>query len=123
MVPKGFLRLSDTPHTPKSPLMIDVEVFVLRLSLTQTHVLHVSHEQFHLVVSDSGNAVQLFVGILIIHLQDADKREIVQGFGLTRIIAVGSVPDALRIDLCRVEVSIVVRIGNVVQLVSLVCAS
>ena len=108
-------------HTSDSTLTIVVKVFVLRLTLTKAHALNISHQQFHLIVGDQSNAVQKFVGILIIHFQYADKSEVVQCFCLACGITISCCQSTFGINRSGIKIAIMIRIGYFVQLVNILC--
>ena len=68
----------NTPQYALGTFVIVVELLITRFTLTQTHLLDIGHEQFHLIIGHETNAVKEFVGILIVHLHNAYKRKVVE---------------------------------------------
>ena len=91
-------------------LVIVVELLIPRLTLAETHLLDVSHQQLHLVVGGHTNAVEEFVGILIVHLHNAHKRKVVVGLRLARMIVAGKRQSLPGIDRCGVEILVVIKV-------------
>ena len=58
---------------------VDIKVFVVRLFLTELHLLHVRDKQFYLVVGDALNGIEKLLRLAIVHGCSLHEGKIVEG--------------------------------------------
>lgn len=49
-------------------------------ALTKTHLLHIAHQEFQLIVGHLGNLVQIVLSGLIVHPDHLDEGQIIHSF-------------------------------------------
>ena len=85
-----------------------VELTIERLTLAQTHLLDISHQQLQLVVSNLEYAIKMITGIVIVHRSNIDKGQIIQRLCLTITIALffGQSKSLARIANSRIQIAV-----------------
>ena len=73
----------NTLHAGDGTFTEVVKVLIMRTALTQTHLLHIAHQKFQLIVSHLWNLVQIVLSSLVIHPDHLDKSKIIQAFSGT----------------------------------------
>ena len=101
-VGQQMLLFVDTAHAAQCTFTMVVELFVLRLTLTEPHELYVGNEKFYLIVGDFGNLSQLLVGTFEIHPNGGHKSQIVERLGSAGIVSFRQVESTVGINLCGV---------------------
>ena len=96
-----------------------VEVLVARLSLADTHLQDVAHEQFDLVVGDGVDGVAELFGAREVHPHDGHEGQVVERLADHAVVATGHLECAARIGRGAVEAAVVVVVGQVVVVVGL----
>lgn len=96
-----------------------VEVLVARLSLADTHLQDVAHEQFDLVVGDGVDGVAELLGAREVHPHDGHEGQVVERLADHAVVAMGHLECAARIGRGAVEAAVVVVVGQVVVVVGL----
>ncbi len=109
--------LVDAVQTIYCQLAVVVELAVVGASLTESHVLDVGNEQFHLVVGEQGYRVKPPFGFVVVHAHHADESQVVECFGLSVVVGRGGAVGQLRIVGRRVKTTVVIGIRNRIQLV------
>ena len=79
--------LIDASQGFPGPFAVVIELTVMGAALTQAHLLHVSHQQFQLVVGNRRDGVEQLSGLVIVHADDAHEGQMIQGLGLTVAVA------------------------------------
>ena len=57
--------------------IVVVELLIERLTLTKTHKLNVSHQEFYLVISDFEDRIEFSIGFCKAHLHQVNESKIV----------------------------------------------
>lgn len=99
--------------------IIIIKLFISRLSLAQSHVLHVGNKQFYLIVCNGINRIKELCGMLKIHSHDINKGQVVECLSLSGIITAAQLERAASINSRRIQVSVMIGIRLFVQHVSL----
>ena len=100
-----------------SQLTILVELAIARTALTESHLLNIGDELLHLVIGSLNGFVKELFGLIILHTDDVDEGEVIQGLCPTRRITIRQVASTSCVDFSRIEVAIMIGIGLGVQLV------
>ena len=98
-------------------LTILIEFTVLAATLAESHLLHISDQQFQLVICQTGCFDEQRVGTMVVHADHCNEGESVKSLGTSVVIRQRSFQCLLRIVLRRVDITIVIGIGKRIQLV------
>lgn len=106
-------------QTPLGFLMIIIEILVCRATLAKAHLLDIGNEQLNLIVGNKRDRIKYRGGPLVVHLRCIIESEVVKGFGVPVVITISDTQGFLSIDAHRVEVAVMIVIGQGVQLVDI----
>ena len=115
---RQFLALfTDTQQMVLRTLPMFIESAVIRTTLTETHILNFGNIELYLIISYRQSLVKLLFSMVVMHTNHRDKCHVVECLSTPSSIANSSIVSSLRINLCRVNVSVVTGIGERIQLV------
>ena len=116
---KQLLLFLDTVDTVQRALTIDIEILVVRLPLTESHHLHIGHQQLDLVVGHLAHIANQLFDLGVVHPRHTHKGQMVQRLGSSVSISLRPFQSGLRIDAGRIETRIMARISLLIQFVHL----
>ena len=96
-------------------LQIMIEILVFRPALAKAHKLNVAYELFYLIVSLFGNACKNLERLGVFHTGYLYKRQIVHRLCTSVAIIMRVFECAFGVHLCRVKISVVIAVRNIVQ--------
>ena len=112
--------LVDTTQGLIGKLTVLMELAVTGSALAEAHLLHMGHHALHLVVARLKHLVQPLISLIILHPGDTDKGLIITSLRPTLAITVAQVISPGTVIQRRVEVAVMIIIGEGIQLVDIV---
>ena len=105
----------------KSLLPINIEILVIGFTLAEAHHLHVSNEQFHLIISYPVEVSNERFHTVIVHLCHTDKGKMIKGFRFSVRVVRRQLQGLACIVGRAVQVTVMVGIGLRVETVYASC--
>ena len=115
MLGKSASLLADSLQMAFRPLAIVIKQLVFRLTLTQSHPLHIGDEPFNQIIGR--NAVQLPFRTVVVHLRNAHESQMIHRLSPSVGVVGRGFVGAFRIDSGGIERTIVIGVCQIVQLV------